>query len=96
MTDRGYVQVNDQLKTTCSSVYAIGDVTGKLALAHVASAQALAAVHAIVGEPVKQFNYANMPRCTYTYPEVASVGLTEEQAKKSGYDVKVGTFPIGC
>lgn len=96
LTDRGYVQVDDQLKTSCSSVYAIGDVTGKLALAHVASAQALAAVHAIVGEPVKQFNYANMPRCTYTYPEVASVGMTEEQAKKSGYDVKVGTFPMAA
>ena len=94
LTERGLVEVNDQLLTSCPSVYAIGDVTGKLALAHVASAQALAAVHAILGKPVKQFNYENMPRCTYTYPEVASVGLTEEQAKAAGYDVKVGTFPL--
>lgn len=96
LTDRGYVEVDNQLQTTCPSVYAIGDVTGKLALAHVASAQALAAVHAILGEPVKLFDYANIPRCTYTYPEAASVGLTEDQARKSGYDVKVGTFPLAA
>lgn len=96
LTERGLVQVDDNLLTTCPTVYAIGDVNGKLALAHVASAQALAAVHAILGKPVKQFNYANMPRCTYTYPEVASVGLTEEQAKEAGYDVKIGTFPLAA
>ena len=96
LTERGLVQVDDHLLTTCPTVYAIGDMTGKLALAHVASAQALAAVHAILGKPVKQFNYANMPRCTYTYPEVASVGLTEEQAREAGYDVKVGTFPLAA
>ncbi len=94
LTESGFVQVNEDLLTTCPTVYAIGDVTGKLALAHVASAQALAAVHAIIGKPVKTFNYANMPRCTYSYPEVASVGLTEEQAKDQGYDVKVGSFPL--
>lgn len=94
LTDRGLVQVDNNLLTTCPTVYAIGDVTGKLALAHVASAQALAAVHAILGKHVKQFNYTNMPRCTYTYPEVASVGLTEEQAKEAGYDVKIGRFPL--
>ncbi len=69
-------------------------MTGKLALAHVASAQALEAVHAIVGKPVKQFNYTNMPRCTYTFPEAASVGLTEAQAKEAGYDVRTGVFPL--
>lgn len=96
LTERGLVQVDEKLQTTCPTVYAIGDVTGKLALAHVASAQALAAVHAIIGKPVKQFNYANMPRCTYTFPEVASVGLTEAQAKDAGYDIKVGTFPLAA
>ena len=94
LTEQGFVQINEELLTTCPTVYAIGDVTGKLALAHVASAQALAAVHAIIGEPVKTFNYANMPRCTYSYPEVASVGLTEKQAKDQGYDIRVGSFPF--
>jgi|LGOV01.1.fsa_nt_gb dihydrolipoamide dehydrogenase len=94
LTERGFVQVDEKFQTTCLGVYAIGDITGKLALAHVASAQALAAVHAILNKPVKQFNYSNMPRCTYTYPEVASVGLTEEQARDAGYEVKIGTFPL--
>lgn len=96
LSEKGMVQIDDQFRTTCPTVYAIGDITGKLALAHVASAQALAAIHAIEGKPVKQFNYANMPRCTYSYPEVASVGLTEEQAKAAGYDVKISTFPLAA
>lgn len=94
VNEKGFLDINDQFQTSCASVSAIGDLTGKLALAHVASAQGLEVVHQILGKPVKKINYTNIPRCTYTYPEVASVGLTEEQAKKAGYDLKVGEFPL--
>lgn len=92
--ERGYIKIDDAMRTNVSNIYAIGDVTGKLALAHVASAQGIAAAEAIAGHDPHTFKYANMPRCTYTHPEVASVGLTEEQAKEQGYDVKTGTFPF--
>jgi dihydrolipoamide dehydrogenase len=75
-------------------VYAIGDVTGKMPLAHVASAQAVAAAEAIAGLEPEPLVYANIPRCTYASPEVASVGLTEAQAREQGYDVKTGQFPF--
>ncbi|AFA49113.1 dihydrolipoyl dehydrogenase [Acetobacterium woodii] len=94
INQRGFLDINDQFQTSCATVYAIGDLTGKLALAHVASAQGLEVVHQILGATVKKINYSNIPRCTYTYPEVASVGLTEEQAKGAGYKVKVGEFPL--
>lgn len=94
INQRGFLDINDQFQTSCATVYAIGDLTGKMALAHVASAQGLEVVHQILGEAVKKINYSNIPRCTYTYPEVASVGLTEEQAKNAGYKVKVGEFPL--
>jgi dihydrolipoamide dehydrogenase len=89
---RGYITVNDKMQTNVAGVYAIGDVTGKLALAHVASAQGIIAAEAIAGHHTRVLKYPNMPRCTYTHPEVASVGLTEAQAKEQGYEVKVGKF----
>ncbi len=89
---RGYITVNDKMQTNVPGIYAIGDVTGKLALAHVASAQGIIAAEAIAGHQTRVLKYVNMPRCTYTHPEVASVGLTEAQAKEQGYDVKVGKF----
>ncbi len=93
-TERGFIQVNEQMQTSVPNIYAIGDVTGKLPLAHVASAQALVAADAIAGHETRSLNYINMPRCTYCYPEVASVGLTEAQAKEKGYEVKTGKFPF--
>ncbi len=89
---RGYIMVNEQMQTNIPNIYAIGDVTGKLALAHVASAQAIIAAEAIAGHETRALNYVNMPRCTYIHPEVASVGLTEAQARAQGHEVKTGKF----
>jgi dihydrolipoamide dehydrogenase len=93
-TNRGFIEIDDQMATNVAGIYAIGDVTGKLALAHVASAQAIVAAEAIAGHSPRPLTYINMPRCTYTHPEVASVGLTEAQAKEQGYDIKIGKFPF--
>jgi len=93
-TDRGWITVDNTMRTNVPTVYAIGDVTGKMPLAHVASAQAIIAVEAIAGLELEPLVYANIPRCTYASPEVASVGLTEAQAREEGYDVKTGQFPF--
>jgi len=92
--ERGFIQVNEKMETGIPGIYAIGDVTGKMALAHVASAQGIIAAEAIAGHEPHPLNYANMPRCTYTHPEIASVGLTEAQAQEQGYEVKTGQFPF--
>ena len=92
--ERGYITIDDQMRTNVANIYAIGDVTGKLALAHVASAQGMIAAEAIAGQPTQPIEYHKMPRCTYTHPEVASVGLTEQQAREQGYDVTTGKFPF--
>lgn len=94
LTERGHIEVNEKMETNVPGIYAIGDVTGKLALAHVASAMGIIAAETIAGHSSQSLTYINMPRCTYTHPEVASVGLTEAQAKEQGYDVKVGKFPF--
>lgn len=93
-TEKGFITVDDRMQTNVPGIYAIGDVTGKLALAHVASAQGILAAEAIAGHPTDRLNYAKMPRCVYSHPEVASVGLTEAQAREKGYDVQVGQFPF--
>ncbi len=90
--DRGMVQVDDGMATNVPGIYAIGDVTGKLPLAHVASAQGVAAVETIAGVETQPLDYVNMPRATYCVPQVASFGLTEQQARDQGYGVKVGKF----
>jgi dihydrolipoamide dehydrogenase len=97
---RGYVQTDDFMKTSAPNIYAIGDMTGKLALAHVASAQGIvvaegiaAAAGKFAGKPHK-LDYEAMPRCTYCHPQVASMGLTEAQAKERGYHVKTSKFPF--
>lgn len=92
--DNSYVKVDDQLKTTADGVYAIGDVTGIMNLAHVASAMGVMLVERLAGEDSPALNYRNIPRATYCQPEVASVGLTEQQAREAKYDVKVGKFPV--
>jgi len=93
-TERGNVVVDDHMRTNVSGVYAIGDVTGKMALAHVASAQGIIAVETIAGEETRPLDYDAVPRCTYCQPQVASFGITEAEAVDSGHDVKVGKFPF--
>jgi dihydrolipoamide dehydrogenase len=82
------------MRTNLPGVYAIGDVTGLMPLAHVATAQAIVAVEAMAGLDPEALVYPNIPRCTYASPEVASVGLTEAQATQAGYEVKTGQFPF--
>ena len=91
--DRGFIPVDDNLATTAPGVYAIGDVNGKLLLAHAASAQGVYVVEKLAGNNPPPLNYVDMPKATYCNPQVASMGLTEEQARAEGYDVKVGRFP---
>ncbi len=93
-TERGFVQIDDQMKTNVDGLYAIGDVTGKLMLAHVASDQGVMAVEGIAGLKPGKPEYVKMPRCTYCQPQVASCGLTEAQARAQGYAVKTGRFPF--
>lgn len=92
--EKGKVKVDDYYKTNVNGVYAIGDIVHGPALAHVASAEGITCVEKISGLEVEPINYNNIPGCTYTSPEVASVGLTEEKAKEAGYEIKVGKFPF--
>jgi dihydrolipoamide dehydrogenase len=92
---RGWVQVDDQLKTNVPGVYAIGDVTGKVLLAHVASHQGLVAAGVMAGHD-ERMDYKAVPAATFTHPEVASVGLTEAAARSAGHDVVVGRFPFSA
>lgn len=89
---QGFLKVNDDMSTNIENVYAIGDVTGKLLLAHVASAQGIVAAETIAGHPTVKLNYKMLPRATYCHPEVASFGYTESQAQAAGYDTKVSKF----
>jgi dihydrolipoyl dehydrogenase len=90
--ERGAIKVDDYYHTNVPGVYAIGDVTMKLALAHVASAQGVIAVETIAGKETRPLDLNNVPRCTYASPQVASLGLTEQQAKEAGHDIRVGKF----
>lgn len=91
-TDRGFVRVNDRMETSAKDIYCIGDANGRCLLAHAASAQAIVAVENALGHGV-EFT-APIPNAVYTFPEVASVGLTVEQAKEQGLEVTTGTFPL--
>lgn len=93
-TDRGWVQVDAELRTTAPGVYAIGDVTGRLMLAHVASAMGVYVVERLAGLQPPVIEYEKMPRATYCQPQVGSVGLTEAQARERGHDVRIGRFPF--
>ena len=95
-TDRGLIQVDDYYRTNVSGIYAIGDVTPGAALAHVASAEGIICVEKIAGHHPDPLNYNNIPSCTYCSPEVASVGMTEADAKEAGYELKVGKFPFSA
>ena len=92
--ESGYIQVDDSMATNVPGIYAIGDVTGKLALAHVASAQGTVAAEAIAGQEPQPLDYIMMPRATYCQPQIASFGLTEAQAVEAGHDVKIGKFNL--
>jgi len=96
VTDRGKIMVNDWYQTNIPGYYAIGDVVPGQALAHVASAEGITCVEKIAGMHVEAIDYGNVPGCTYTSPEIASVGLTEAQAKEQGYEVKIGKFPFSA
>ena len=93
-TSRGNIQIGDNMATNVPGVFAIGDVTGKMALAHVASAQGVAAAEHIAGRETQPLDYSLMPRATYCQPQIASFGLSEEEAGEQGYDVKVGKFNV--
>ncbi len=96
-TEKGKVVVDDYYKTNVDGVYAIGDIVHGPALAHVASAEGIICVEKIAGDAhVQPLDYGNIPSCTYCWPEVASVGMTEQQAKDAGYDIKVGKFPFSA
>ncbi|MFN8240558.1 MAG: dihydrolipoyl dehydrogenase [Bacteroidales bacterium] len=93
-TEKGKVIVDDYYRTNVPGVYAIGDIVRGPALAHVASAEAITCVEKIAGLDVHPVDYRNIPACTYTTPEIASCGLTEQAARDAGYEIKIGKFPF--
>jgi len=94
--DRDKIVIDEFYQTNVPGYYAIGDVTKGQALAHVASAEGILCVEKIANLHVEPLDYQNIPGCTYCSPEVASVGLTEKQAREQGYDIKVGKFPFSA
>lgn len=92
--EKGFIRVDGNYRTGAASIHAVGDVIGPPFLAHVASAEGIAAVEAMAGKPGKPINYNAVPRCVYCQPQVASVGMTEEEARKKGHTVRVGKFPF--
>ncbi len=93
LDERGFVKTNDKMETSIKNIYAIGDVNGKLPLAHAASAEGIVAVENISGIE-RSLNYNLIPKGVYSFPELASVGLTEEEAKDQGLDITVSKFPL--
>ncbi len=94
--ENGRIKVDEYYKTNVEGVYAIGDIIATPALAHVASAEGITCVEKIAGLNPEPIDYKNIPGCTYTHPEISSVGLTEAKAKEAGYEVKVGKFPFSA
>lgn len=92
--EHGFIKIDERLRTRCETVYAIGDVNGPPLLAHAASEEGIAAVEMMLGKREKGVEHAKIPACIYCQPEVAAVGLTEEQAAAQGYEVKSGKFPF--
>ncbi len=95
-TDKGKIKVNEFYATNQPGYYAIGDCVGGQALAHVASAEGIICIEKIAGHHPEPLNYGNIPGCTYSRPEIASVGMTEKAAKEAGYTLKVGKFPFSA
>ena len=96
VTDKGRILVNDFYQTNIPGYYAIGDIVPGPALAHVASAEGIICVEKIAGHNPEPLDYGNIPGCTYASPEIASVGMTERQAKEAGLDIKIGKFPFSA
>ncbi|MFP4368478.1 MAG: dihydrolipoyl dehydrogenase [Candidatus Kapaibacterium sp.] len=92
--DRGFIKIDELMRTNVEGIYAIGDVAGPPWLAHKASAEGIALAEYLAGENDKGINYNNIPACTYCHPQIASVGITEDKARELGHDVKVGKFPF--
>jgi dihydrolipoamide dehydrogenase len=88
----GFIEIDGLMRTNVSGIWAVGDVTGKLMLAHVGMAMGVICAETIAGLESEEINYQNMPRATYCHPQVASFGMTEEEAKEAGYDISVGKF----
>jgi dihydrolipoamide dehydrogenase len=96
-TERGYITVDHRMATNVPGIYAVGDVIAHpFALAHVATAEGIQAANAIAGQAVRPLNYDNMPRPVFTNPQVAAVGLTEQQARERGYELKIGEYPFSA
>ena len=94
ISERGFVEIDEKMQTNVPGIWAIGDVTGKLMLAHVGSAMGIVAAENIAGAETITLDYEMMPRATYCQPQIASFGLTEAQAKERGYNIKIGRFPF--
>ncbi|MFN5319799.1 MAG: dihydrolipoyl dehydrogenase [Bacteroidia bacterium] len=95
-TDKGKIIVDAYYQTNVQGIYAIGDVVPGPALAHVASAEGIICVEKIAGHHPEPMNYGNIPGCTYSNPEIASVGMTEKAAREAGYEIKIGKFPFSA
>jgi dihydrolipoamide dehydrogenase len=96
VTEKGYIRVDGLMRTSVPGIYAIGDVVPTAQLAHVASAEAVVAVEHMAGKEARPLNYDQVPGCTYSSPEIGSIGLTEARARERGYDVAVGKFPFAA
>lgn len=96
LTERGAIEIDDFMRTNVDGIYAIGDCTAKLMLAHTAEAQGVVAAETIAGAETMPINYDMIPRATYCQPQVGSFGYTEDQAREKGYDVKVSKFPFAA
>jgi dihydrolipoamide dehydrogenase len=94
LDDRGAIEIDERMATTVKGVWAIGDVTAKLMLAHVASAMGIVCAENIAGVESTRMNYEMLPRATFSHPQIASFGLTEDQARERGFEVTVGRFPF--
>jgi dihydrolipoamide dehydrogenase len=94
VSDRGFIEINDKMQTSVPNIWAIGDVTGKLMLAHVGSAMGIVCAENIAGHETVTLDYEMMPRATYCHPQVASFGYTEAEAREKGFNIKVGRFPF--
>ncbi|MCA9824872.1 MAG: dihydrolipoyl dehydrogenase [Dehalococcoidia bacterium] len=95
-TERGFIAIDDEMRTNVDGIYAIGDVTGKLMLAHVAMQQGVIAAEHLAGEAVTTLDYIQMPRATFAQPQVGSIGYTEGAAKAAGFEVETGKFPFAA
>src|SRR5271157_2602414 len=94
LNERGFIKIDERMATNVPGIWAIGDVTGQVLLAHVASAQGIICAENIAGVETITLDYRMMPRATYCQPQVASMGLTEAQAREQGFEIKVGKFPF--